>query len=199
MKRKRENGDSDHHGRTTKKRKVDSIYISATKATLLNLHILHKFLGPFCISVEENLAFSEEDCSCCRQKLKGEYPSHIWENVQKTGVESYIIDALVRDLFHRGGGKEITTNADSTKVQFHFTGIQHIPWFASHIILYRCQSLEVNLNFRQSLLDLTCIMESDKIAKEEMEQMIMREWTGSILQSMQKALLKKSLDDFCKS
>ena len=201
MKRKRlnESGDTKDNSIIKKKRKLDTIFIGAKKVSLLNLHILYKFIGPFCLNVEDAVAVREEDCMTCTNKLKGEYPLQIWETVQKTGVESYIIDALVRDLFHRGGGKDVSSTSDDSSAQFCFNGINHIPWFASHIILFRCHSLHMNLNLRHSRLLLNWYSEENYKTKQEEENTLMREWSGDVIESMQKAWLKRSLNHFCKN
>ena len=107
MKRKRahDNSDRDEEIHNSSKRiRLDSIFISTTEVSLVNLYILHKFLGPFCLMVDEKRAVCERDCTLCNSKTSAtlEYPFDVMETIKETGVDSYIVDALVRDLYHRG-------------------------------------------------------------------------------------------------
>ena len=196
MKRKHthDNGGGDeemHH--SFKRIKLDSIYISTSEVSLVNLYILHKFLGPFCLMVDEKRAVCERDCSLCNCKTSttSEYPFDVMETIRETGVDSYIVDALVRDLYHRGGIQHISTETEDSCVTFTFSDIKHIPWFASHIMLFRCQSVKVDLDLCESSLVLQW---KDSNGKGEIHQL--RPFVKNVIDSIQKIWLRKNLDRF---
>lgn len=193
MKRKRaHDGDDDMHERS-KRIKLDSIFISTSEVSLVNLYILHKFLGPFCLMVEEKRAVCERDCSLCNSKtsMTSEYPVDVMQTIKETGVDSYIVDALVRDLYHRGGTQHVHTGREDNCATFTFSDIKHVPWFASHIMLFRCQTVKVDLDLCESSLVLQW---SDSKGKEEIHQL--RPFVKNVMDSIQKIWLRKNLDRF---
>lgn len=191
MKRKRDEDEEMHHD--FKRIRLDSLYIGTSEVSLVNMYILHKFLGPFCLMVEEKRAVSERDCSLCNSKIDiiSKYPFDVMETIKETGVDSYIVDALVHDLYHRGGTQHISTEKEDSHAKFTFVNIKHIPWFASHIMLFRCPSVKVDLDLCESNLVLQW---NSLKEKEEIHQL--RTFVRNVIDSIQKMWLKKNLDRF---
>ena len=187
MKRKRQE-DEEEENETKKTRKSKEwMSVRSKKLTLANLFVLHDFLGPLCIEVLEKKAVPEAECSQCKDRREYEdLPRTVQEMIKDQG---YLMDALVRELFHRNPG----TRAVVRPGGLVFEDVRHIPWFAIQIILFKSPPFKVYLDMNAS----TTTIEWKKDTAESSKTSTVSE-VKDFLNAIEDMSLRKSLEEFLK-
>ena len=178
MKRKRDDTNCDA---PAKKKRQTSINLHSDKLTLATLWVLQDILGPFCVLIQPKKAIQEADCPHCNHFRDENLPQDVQEFIRDRG---YVVHALVRELFHRNLTSDITVSPTGIV----FKDIEHVPWFAIQILLFRRTS---NIKVHLDLMNGLCIESSDSNNRPVPE-----EFVKDFMKNIKDMCLKKSLEEF---
>lgn len=191
MKRKRQESD-DGNSKPAKRFRSEAISIRGSDISISNIYILFKFLGPFCLQVQEKLAVPKDRCKVCQEKTyeENDNPFPLKKNIHETSHDGYLVDTLIQDLFHRGGPEDISSVTEDSSVKYTFSCIKHIPWLASHLLMSHLNTMKISLNVGESAL---MVQWFPMIKKEK--QLEHKSLLKDTIEGMHKLIVKKKLEE----
>jgi len=130
-----------------KRRRLDIVTPYSNKIDLAHLSFLKRFVFDveFCVCVKMGVSYKHSKCEKCHVQQKTDIYTKEIEAVMASfrtisgdiiHRSMYIVDVLVRELFHLGA-QNIDIKQEDGDVKFTMSGIEHISSFLIQILLSR--------------------------------------------------------------
>ena len=188
MKRKLED---DASSVACKKTKFDTVVPLEGVLSLLNLAVLNKALGKYCIGVAEGLALPETECECClrcpaseRKICEEALDKLVVDKINMADRDKYRIDVLMRELWRRGQTSRISLDSKGDYLSIIFHNVKHLSWFAIQILLFDSPVFATMCDLTSQTLKVVCKTTSDTSNTENND--VLRE----IILKYQKSVIK---------
>ena len=173
-----------------KKTKFDTVVPLEGVLSLLNLAVLNKALGKYCIGVSEGLALPESECECClrcppeRKICEEALDKLVVDKINMADRDKYRIDVLMRELWRRGQTSHISLDSKEDYLTIVFHNVKHLSWFAIQILLFDGPVFATKCDLTSQMLTVVCKTTSDTCCIENND--VLRE----IILKYQKSVIK---------
>ena len=132
--------DDDDNAVEAKKAKLDIVVPLEGSVSLLQLAVLQKALGSYCISISGGIAIPESECFYCARDV---LHSNTCKDVDKLLTEKarldedikYNVYVLTMQLSRHGDFSSISVEKNEDSVTIIFHDLTHLSWFAVQFLL----------------------------------------------------------------
>lgn len=164
----------------TKKVKLDAVVPLEGSVSLLQLAVLNKALGNYCIDISRGLAFPESTCRYCMGKeevhkvtQEGMLEKLVAQGEKLQEQDKYKVYILMRELSKRGGISNILLDDNRDRVAISFRDLGHLSWFAIQILLFDSPAFSMSCDLTSQTLEVIC--KSDVASESCIQDDILRE------------------------
>jgi hypothetical protein len=164
----------------SKKVKLDIVVPLEGSVSLLQLAVLNKALGNYCIDISRGLAFPESACQYCMGKeevhkdtQEGTLDKLVAQGGKLQEQDKYKVYVLMRELSKRGGISNISLDDNGDRVAINFQRLGHLSWFAIQILLFDSPAFSTSCDLTSQTLEVIC--KSDVTSQSCTQDEILRE------------------------
>ena len=166
MKRKSE--DADSFGSQAKKARLDKVVPLEGSVSLLQLAVLHRVLGNYCIGVSGGLAVPETMCEICTRKPVRQdagcgdaIDRYVSRGTTLPEQDKYKVYVLMREVSKRGQVARLSLSETPDEVSISFHDLRHLSWFAIQVMLFDSPVFSVDCDLTSQAMKVVCKSHSD--------------------------------------